>query len=130
MKLHLDSTAGRNRISGYGDGYVTVNEERLHSSAIVMPRELVRDWPPEAFEQLEAAHLRSLAGRGLEIVLLGTGSSQQFPAPSVVAPLIDGRIGLEVMDTAAACRTFNILVAEERAVAAALLLIGGAGDRR
>jgi uncharacterized protein len=122
LKLHLDAGAGLNQFTGYGEGYVAINGERRTASLIVMPREPVADWPPARFEDLAAAHFVALAARELEIVLLGTGARLRFPHPEVVRPLIEARIGVEVMDVQAACRTYNILVAEGRKVAAALVL--------
>jgi uncharacterized protein len=80
------------------------------------------DWPPASFEALTAAHLQSLLALKPEIVLLGTGELQRFPRPDIIRPLVEAGIGVEVMTVPAACRTYNILVAEERRVAAALLL--------
>ena len=122
MKLHLDAPRGRNAFTGYGAGYVTVNGARYERSLVVLPERLIADWPPTAFETLAASHLAALTGLGLELVLLGTGASLRFPDPEIIRPLIDARIGLEIMDVPAACRTYNILMAEERKVAAALLL--------
>jgi uncharacterized protein len=122
LKLHLDAGGGANQFTGYGDGYVSVNGTRYAASLVVLPRELVPDWPPARFEQLAAAHFEALATREIEIVLLGTGARLRFPHPEVTRPLIDARIGCEVMDVPAACRTYNILMAEGRKVAAALIL--------
>lgn len=122
MKLHLDAGSGLNRFTGYGDGYVAINGERRSTSMIVLPSEPVEAWAPACFNDLAAAHFVALAARELEIVLLGTGARLRFPRPEVVRPLIEARIGVEVMDVLAACRTYNILVSEGRKVAAALLL--------
>ncbi len=123
MKLHTDAGTATYRISAYGPGYITVNEERVTRSMIIMPERLVRDWPPQSYEELTAQHLRILLEHRPEIVLLGTGARQRFPQASLTAPLHEQRIGLEVMDTAAACRTYNILMAEDRRVLAGLLII-------
>ncbi len=122
MKLHLDAGGGANQFTGYGDGYVSVNGTRHDASLIVLPRELVTDWPPTRFERLAAEHFLDLATREIEIVLLGTGARLRFPRPEVTRPLIEAHIGVEVMDVPAACRTYNILMAEGRKVAAALVL--------
>lgn len=123
MKLHLDSGTATYRISAYGPGYITVNEERLTRSAIIMPERLVRDWPPQTYEDLTRAHLGMLLEHRPEIVLLGTGAQQRFPEASLTAPLTECGVGIEIMDTPAACRTYNILMAEDRAVVAGLLMI-------
>jgi uncharacterized protein len=88
----------------------------------VTPREPVEAWAPARFEALAAEHFAPLAEREIEIVLLGTGNRLRFPRPEVTRPLIEARIGVEVMDVQAACRTYNILMAEGRKVAAALVL--------
>lgn len=120
MKLHATSAGAANTITAYGDDYVAVNGARRESNLIVTATE-VRDWSADDFEHLSAEHFAELARLGVEIVLLGTGRRQRFPHPRLTAPLGAARIGLEVMDTKAACRTYNILVAEERRVALALL---------
>jgi len=121
VKLHRAGPAGVNTFTGYGPGYVQVNTERREHSLIVLPDQLL-DWPPASFAELAAAHLQSLLALRPEIVLLGTGEQQRFPRPELTRPLLEAGIGVEVMTVAAACRTYNILVAEERRVAAALLL--------
>jgi len=113
---------GQNAFTGYGPGYVQVNDDRHVRSLVVLPDRLITDWPATGFDSLVAAHLAPLAELGLEILLLGTGSVIRFPRPEILRPLIDARIGVEVMDVPAACRTYNILVAEDRKVGAALLL--------
>ena len=122
MKLHLADAAGLNSFTGYGTGYVLVNRQRHEKSVVVLPDRIITDWAATSFEALAAPHLETLVGLGLEIILLGTGNTLRFPPAEVLRPLIEAGIGLEVMDVQAACRTFNILVAEERRVAAALLL--------
>jgi uncharacterized protein len=87
----------------------------------VAPEQPVRDWNVENFAALSAAHFEALAAEAPEIVLLGTGSKQRFPHPRITGALMHARIGLEVMDTLAACRTYNILMSEGRRVLAALL---------
>ena len=122
MKLHLADAAGLNAFTAYGAGYVMVNRERHEKSIVVLPDRIITDWTATSFEALAAAHLEALVGLGQEIILLGTGNTLRFPRPEILRPLIEAGIGLEVMDVQAACRTFNILVAEERRVGAALLL--------
>lgn len=104
----------------YGDGYVVVGGERHEGSVIVLP-ERVQAWHPASFDALAAEDFRVLAAMELEIVLLGTGPKLRFPHPALTRALAAARIGLEVMDLKAACRTYNVLVAEQRKVAAALV---------
>jgi uncharacterized protein len=120
VKLHASSIGAVNAITGYGDGYVTINGERRTSSLVVLPDRLV-EWPASAFDALSADDFAFLRDVNAEIVLLGTGPRQRFPHPRLTAPLTQAGIGVEVMDLQAACRTYNILVAEGRKVAAALL---------
>ena len=120
MKLHASVPRGVNTITGYGEDYVMVNGERRDSSVVVLP-DRIEQWPVKGFEQLSAEDFTFLQQLQAEIVLLGTGRRQRFPHPRLTAALAQARIGLEVMDVQAACRTYNILVAEERKVAAALL---------
>jgi len=120
VKLHASGPTAANTVTGYGDDYVMVNSQRHESSLIVMADRLV-PWKAVEFENLTAEDFKTLAGLNAEIILLGTGMKQRFPHPRLIAALTSAGIGLEVMDLKAACRTYNILVAEERKVAAALL---------
>jgi uncharacterized protein len=120
VKLHPSNAGPANTITAYGDDYVKVNGERRETSVIVTAQG-VEAWQPGSFEALSAGDFERLAGLGMEIVLLGTGARQRFPHPRITAPLAQARVGLEVMDTKAACRTYNILVAEARRVALALV---------
>lgn len=124
MKLHKDQIRTDYRIRGYGDGEVRINDTTYRASLIVTPTRLHTRWPPGGIDELQREHLTPLIEMEPEIVLLGTGSRQAFPEPALLAPFLERRIGVEVMTTEAACRTFNILVADERQVAAGLM-IGG-----
>lgn len=97
--------------------------EILHRSLIIMPDRLVGDWPPQRFEELERGHFDLLAGYAPEIVLFGSGVRLQRPHPALLATLTDHGIGVEVMDTGSACRTYNFLMSDRRRVIAALLMI-------
>jgi uncharacterized protein len=120
VKLHASAPTHLNTFTGYGEGFVQLNGERRESSLLVLP-ERVMDWPPASFEALAEAHFALIAELRPEVVLLGTGARLRFPHPRLTAPLARAGIGLEVMDVQAACRTYNILMAEQRVVAAALL---------
>ena len=122
MKLHLSQSGNTHVITGYGEGYIEVNKQRHERSLVVMPERLWTDWSATTFEALAAGDLEALAALGQEVILLGTGNLLRFPRPELMRLLNQAGIGLEVMDVPAACRTYNILVAEERKVAAALLL--------
>lgn len=121
MKLHLAGKTAQNLFTGYGAGYVSVNSVEHRTSLVVLPDQLILDWSARRFESLTAADFAPLATLGREILLLGTGAKIRFPRPEILRPLIEARVGVEVMDMQAACRTYNILAAEDRKVAAALL---------
>lgn len=123
MRLQLDSADASYIIRGYDAGRIFVNDEALTRSFVVTPDRIVRDWPPQTMGELRREHFQIVADLGPEIVLFGTGDRLWFPPAEITAPLNMRSIGVEVMDTAAACRSFSILVAEGRRVAAALLMI-------
>ncbi|MDP1609727.1 MAG: Mth938-like domain-containing protein [Sulfuritalea sp.] len=122
MKLHAPVTAGLLAITAYDAGHIDVNGRRLTKSFLLTPQRLIEDWSPDSFDSLTEADLDAVAELGCPIVLLGTGPRQRFPAPALLRQLIKRRIGVEVMDSHAACRTYNILMAEGRDVAAALII--------
>jgi uncharacterized protein len=122
LKLHLSGLSEQNMFTGYGAGYVMINRVRYERSLIILPDRIIEDWPAQTFEQLALEHFEYLLSLRPEMVLLGTGAALRFPHPSLTKMLIASKIGVEVMDTSAACRTYNILTAEGRRVAAALLV--------
>lgn len=122
MKLHASVTAGLMSITGYDAGFIAVNGRQLTKSFLLTPRRLIEDWSPADFDALAESDFLAIAELGAPVVLLGTGSRQHFPRPALLRPLLERRIGVEVMDSHAACRTYNILMAEGRDVAAALLI--------
>lgn len=120
VKLHLSRPSGQNSFTGYGEGYVLVNDQR-HVASVIVLADRILPWSAVRFDGLVPKHFAELAELGVEVVLLGTGSRLRFPPPRLTQALVEAGVGLEVMDVQAACRTYNILVAEERRVAAALL---------
>ena len=122
MKLHLAQNAGLLTFSSHGPGYVAVNGTRYEGSVLVCGKQIETDWAPNGFEGLNAAQFERLGSMGAEIVLFGSGERQRFPHPELLKALIAKGIGLEVMDTKAACRTYNILVAEGRHVACGVII--------
>jgi uncharacterized protein len=122
MKLHSTVTPGLLAITAYDASRIAVNGRALNRSFLLTPRRLVEDWPPLSFDALAEADMAAIAALECPIVLLGTGLRQRFPSPALLRPLIERRIGVEVMDSHAACRTYNILMAEGRDVAAALIV--------
>ena len=110
-------------ITGYGPGWVAVNNERIHHSLILDGATNRReDWQIDRFDALQAAHFERLAALKPELVVFGSGPSLRFPRPPWIRALVEARIGIETMDTAAACRTYNILAGEGRRVVAAILV--------
>ncbi len=138
MKFELESHAAL-RIHAYATGTITlavpgtlqleqaVDPEtglcQVTDSLILTAQQLITDWAPNQVDELSVAHLDAILKLEPELVILGTGGRQQFPTTNTLLPLHRARIGIEVMDTAAACRTFNILVAEGRHVVAGLMMI-------
>jgi len=121
MKLHLASNEGQQLFSGYGVGYVAVNTVRYERSVLVTP-EAVAEWLVRGFDALTAADFAFIRERKPEIVILGTGATQRFPPPELARALASSGTGVEIMDSKAACRTYNVLVAEGRKVVAAILI--------
>ncbi|MBD8050865.1 Mth938-like domain-containing protein [Limnohabitans radicicola] len=123
MKLQPDKSNAP-MVRAYGPGWIDIDHDRhvhsvLVSSLADMP---TTAWAPPGFEALQAQHLAPLATCGAELVILGTGQRLRFVPSSWLAPFAEHRVGLEAMDTAAACRTYNILASEGRKVVAALLI--------
>ena len=122
MKFVALQAGNQNVITGYGDGYVSINTQRYTSAVIVTPNRTVAEWDVRDFAALEPAHMQALLDLKPEIVLLGTGERQQFPRPDLMRMFMEARVGFEAMDTRAACRTYNVLMSESREVLAALFV--------
>ena len=121
MKLHADAAA--TRITSYGPGFFAIGDRIVHQGIIICADGTLVRWPPAALADLDEQHLRQIISYGPEVALLGTGARHAFPAPELFRPFVESGLGLEVMDTAAACRTFNVLASESREVVAGLLPI-------
>jgi uncharacterized protein len=121
MKLQPDKSDVQ-AISGYGPGWVGVDGEKITSSVILSSRGERIAWNAASFDDLNAGHFAALAAVDAEVVIFGSGSRIRFPQAAWLQPLVSRRIGIETMDTAAACRTYNILAYEGRSVAVALLI--------
>jgi uncharacterized protein len=121
MKMRADRIEGQNAIARHGPEGVVVNGVE-HTESVVVPwRGDVTPWHAESFESLAPDHFARIAALKPELVIFGSGARLRFPAPALLRPLIDAGIGVETMDTAAACRTYNVLLAEGRSVVAGLL---------
>ncbi|MDJ0806117.1 MAG: Mth938-like domain-containing protein [Gammaproteobacteria bacterium] len=123
MKFMQEDLHDRFAIQRYDKGQITINGVAYRSSLILTPAEVIPDWRPQVFGELLEPDFSRLIDLRPEMILLGTGASHQFPHPALTVEILQQQIGLDVMDTAAACRTYNILMAEGRKVAAALLMI-------
>lgn len=122
MKLHPESSNADFVISAHGPGFVEVNRERFETGVAVGAAQPPRPWGVDGFAALAAADFAALLEPRPELVLIGTGTAQRFPSPALLRPLIEAGIGFEIMSTAAACRTYNILVGEGRRALAALIV--------
>ena len=122
MKLHLTSAENNYLITGYGNDYIAINKQKYTQNLVVMPNKLILDWQATDFASLTETHFALLIELKPEVVLLGTGATHQFLHPKIVQKLSQNNIPLECMNTAAACRTYNILMSEGRNVAALLLI--------
>ena len=126
MKLHLTTAQSHNLITGYGldnnAQFIEINNQRYITSLIVMPDQLILDWAVTDFASLTQAHFAEINDLKPEVVLLGTGEKHQFLHPKISQQLTNKGVAIECMTTAAACRTYNFLISEGRAVAAALLI--------
>ncbi len=115
-------------ITGYGPGWIAIGGQRLHHSLVLRHTGERADWACAGFDELSEAHFTPLADARPELVVFGSGSTLRFPRPAWIRRLIETGIGVETMDTGAACRTYNILAAEGRRVVAALLVEPGTDD--
>jgi uncharacterized protein len=122
MKFTLDRPGTPNVIRGYAPGQLRVGEREFGRSLIVSAGTLIEHWRPQHIGELTAADLEPALALKPQVLLLGSGARQVFPAPELLARLYGARIGFEIMDTGAACRTYNVLVGEGRDVAAALII--------
>jgi uncharacterized protein len=122
MSLTLDDNHASYQIRAYKPGFIQINQETYTHSLIVSANNLIDNWAPQTLAELTIEHLRTAAELEPAILLIGTGETLQFPDLEIYGELINAGIGVEVMDTSAACRTYNILTAENRNVVAALII--------
>ena len=122
MKLHSDPQSSQNTITGYGIGFLEVDQTPYSHALIVQPEGEVLAWPVEEIQDLSEDHFSMISALLPELVIVGTGKKQVFLNPKILQPLIKAKIGFEMMDSQAACRTYNILMNEGRHVLAAIML--------
>lgn len=122
MKLHATATQQYQTVTAYDDTGVEINARHFSTSLIVLPEVAPAPWPVESFDALSSAHFDQIDAVAPDVVILGTGQKQRFVHPKLIASLTSRRVGVECMDNQAACRTYNILMAEGRKVALALII--------
>jgi uncharacterized protein len=122
LKLQSDPHSGANTITGYGDGYVEINKIPYAHAVLLGSDGAISNWSAQTFDSLEASHFSQMVDLKPELVLIGTGSRQRFPKPELLKALVQAKIGFEIMNSQAACRTYNILVGEGRQVLLALIV--------
>ena len=122
MKLHNTPTQHYQTVTAYDNEGVEINAVRFTHSLVVMPEKAPVEWPPRSFDELAVEHFARIEEAAPDVVILGTGSRQRFIHPRLIAPLTARHVGVECMDSQAACRTYNILMTEGRRVALALIL--------
>lgn len=122
MKLHLANPRNGYALTGYGTGYLAVNGIRYEHALVVTPDAAPRPWPVSGITAISEAESALLLADRPEIIIIGTGAVQIFPEPAQLRTLLEARIGIEIMNTPAACRTYNVLVGEGRRVLAAMFL--------
>lgn len=121
MKLHPDQSSVQT-ITSYGSGWIAVDGERIEHSVIIGSGGQRIDWNCRQFSDLDASHFAGLAELDTELVIFGSGNKIRFPQPAWLQPLMQRRLGIETMDSQAACRTYNILAGEGRKVVVAVLI--------
>jgi uncharacterized protein len=122
MKLHLTQADGKQLITGYSKEWISINNLVYPQSLVVLPDELLLNWDVSDFDSLNQENFECLLTYQPEVILLGTGSTHRFIRLHLIQALAAANIPVECMTTDAACRTYNILMAEGRKVAAALIL--------
>lgn len=122
MKIQRDENTGEFTVNSFEPGHIVVNKRSYHNSVILSRDQFITDWVPQSLSELDAEHFAQILALQPEVILLGTGAKIAFPDNSILASIHQAGIGVEIMDTSAACRTFNLLASEDRNVVAALLI--------
>lgn len=122
MSLNLDENSATYQIRAYQPGLIQVNDQMFATSIIITPDKLINTWPPQSIEELRRDDLVDVIKLQPSILIIGTGHDLQFPDLKIYGDLINYGIGVEIMNTHAACRTYNVLISECRNVAAALII--------
>lgn len=121
MEFELDKGNATYQIRSYLNGQIIVNNQTYAQPILIMPDLIIAPWGPHSFEDLKPSHFNLILTYKPQVILFGTGETLRFPEAFLYRELIDKNIGIEIMNTSAACRTYALLIAEGRKVAAALL---------
>ena len=121
MQLELEKGSG-NLIASFSRRVLRINNEDITSNVIISATSIIEDWAPPPVDELRIADFKSILDLDPEVILLGTGDTQVFPRARLMTDIMRRGVGLEIMNTGAACRTYNVLMAERRRVVAALML--------
>ena len=122
MKFHLIQSDNKNLITGYGLNWVEVNQERHQTSLIITPNQLLLEWPVKTIKDIKENSFEAIESLNIEIILLGTGNTQEHLEPKILEYFSKKNMAVECMNNQSACRTYNILANEERKVLLALML--------
>jgi uncharacterized protein len=122
LELQSDPHSGANTITGYGDGYIEINKIPYSHAVLLSSDGEILEWDVKSFEELSSSDFAQMASFKPELIIIGTGKRQRFPRPELLKTLIEAKLGFEIMDSQAACRTYNILVGEGRQVLLALIV--------
>lgn len=122
MQFNLDNNIGKYQINSYQPGQIVVNKQLYTDSIIITPEQLITDWIPQKSTEITANHLKIILDLSPQLVIIGTGEQQHFLDVALSLPFLQRGIGIEIMNTKAACRTYNVLMSEGRNVVAGLIL--------
>lgn len=122
MRLTDDRTAGAFLVRSYSPGELRINDDVLHRSCVLRADQLIRDWRPQSIDELTLADFEVVLALQPEVIVLGAGERQRFAPIALLSAVLARGVGCEVMATDAACRTYNVLVSEDRKVVAALFV--------
>jgi len=123
MKISLATTSQKFAIRAYEKGKLIINEQAYCNNLVITPEQLIPDWRPQSIEDLTSRDFDEILALKPSMIILGTGEKQVFPSASLYAEATNAGIGVEIMNTPAACRTYNILMSEGRSIAAALMML-------
>lgn len=122
MQMSLDNPSDGYKFKSYQDATAQIDEQYYQHSLIVSAEKLIENWPPKSLQELTLQHFDEIFLLKPEVILLGTGEKHQFPNQKLISSIVQCQVGFEAMSNVAACRTYNVLLAEGRQVVCALLI--------